>query len=100
MQHIWVFQQRGSGMGKIKAISTRGRGLIISRIVSIDDSLPLVVEQPELYIPHEIQADLVLDFLKHPDLSLELALRCKELGIPIVASGKKLASDGVIAPPT
>lgn len=100
MQEIWVFQQRGSGLAKIRAISARGRGVRIARIVSLDEPLPPVIEEPEKYLPCEIHADLVLDFLRHPDLSLELALRCKEIGIPVVASGKKLKVDGAITPPT
>ncbi len=100
MQEIWVFQQRGSGLAKIRAISDRGRGVRIGRIVSLDGPLPAVIEEPGEHLPREIQADLVLDFLRHPDLSLELALRCRELGIPLVASGKKLKVEGAITPPT
>ncbi len=100
MQEIWVFQQRGSGMAKIRAISARGKGMRIGRILSVDEALPAVLEEPGKYLPQEIHADLVLDFLRHPDLSLELALRCRELSIPVVASGKKLRVEGTITPPT
>jgi hypothetical protein len=100
MQEIWVFQQTGSGIGKIRAISARGRGLRIGRIISLDEPLPAVIEEPGEHLPCEIHADLVLDFLRHPDLSLELALRCRSLGIPVVASGKKLRVEGTITPPT
>ncbi len=100
MQEIWVFQQRASGMAKIRAISARGKGMRIGRILSLDEVLPPVLEEPGTYLPQEIHADLVLDFLRHPDLSLELALRCRELNIPVVASGKKLRVEGTITPPT
>lgn len=100
MQEIWVFQQRGSGLAKIRAISARGRGVRIGKIVSLDEPFPAVIEEPGEYLPAEIHADLVLDFLRHPDLSLELALRCHRLGIPVVASGKKLRVEGTITPPT
>lgn len=100
MQEIWVFQQKGSGLAKIRAISARGREVRIGRIVSLDQALPPVIEEPGEYLPLEIHADLVLDFLRHPDLSLELALRCRELGIPVVASGKKLKVAGAFTPPT
>lgn len=43
--------------------------------------------------------DLVLDFLKHPDLSHDLALLCQRLAIPMVASGKKTTVDGTHTPP-
>ena len=36
-----------------------------------------------------VRADLVLDFLKHPDLSNDLIAMCGERKIPVVASGKK-----------
>jgi len=100
MQRIWVFQQRGSGEGKIKAIGEKSRGIVVERIISIDLDLPPLLEDPSSYIPRDIDADLVLDFLKHPDLSLELAMVCKEKGIPVVASGKKIRMQGVITPPT
>jgi hypothetical protein len=100
MQRIWVFQQRGSGQGKIRAIGERSRGIVVERIISIDADLPPLLEDPSCYIPRDIDADLVLDFLKHPDLSLELAMVCKEKGIPVVASGKKIRIQGVITPPT
>lgn len=100
MQRIWVFQQRKSGEGKIRAIGERGRDILVERIVSIDCELPPLIEDPGGYIPREINAHLVLDFLKHPDLSHELAIVCRKKGIPVVASGKKIRLDGVIAPPT
>lgn len=100
MQEIWVFQQRGSGQGKIRAITIHGRGVRIGRIISLDKPLPPVIEEPWEYLPEKISADLVLDFLRHPDLSLELSLRCQRLGIPVVASGKKLRVEGTITPPT
>jgi hypothetical protein len=49
------------------------------------------VDDPELYIPEDFSADLVLDFLKHPDLSSYLVQVCRKKNIPVVASGKKHA---------
>ena len=48
----------------------------------------------------QIEADLVLDFLGHPDLSMDLGHLCTTLGIPVVASGKKSRDGLVITPPT
>lgn len=99
-QKILVFQQNGSGESKIKGIMEFGvRGFSIE-IVSIDKTLPPVVDNPEEYLPRDIQADLVLDFLEHPDLSYELAVMCSHRKIPVVASGKKLRVSGVRTPPT
>ena len=58
---------------------------------NIEESLPELVDDPENYIDDEFKGDLVLDFLKHPDLSAHLAAVCEKKGIPIIASGKKHA---------
>jgi hypothetical protein len=100
MQRIAVFQQQGSGAAKIHGIETHGRNLRIVKIFSIDEALPPIVDDPEDFLPQEIEADLVLDFLVHPDLSHELAQRCRELKIPVVAPGKKHRIPGVFTPPT
>lgn len=96
-QRILVFQQRKSGESKIAGIRTHGEGMFTLEIVSIDAPLPPVIDDND-YIPEEITADLVLDFLKHPDLSHDLAVICARRKIPIVASGKKTAVKGVFAP--
>jgi hypothetical protein len=99
-QRIIVFEQFGSAEHKIRGIRQYGCDLLIKQVVSVDQSLPEVVDEPELYLPEKIDADLVLDFLKHPDLSYGLAIKCLEQKIPIVASGKRIPVSGLIAPPT
>jgi len=99
-QRIVVFEQFGSAEHKIRGIRQYGSGLQIKQVVSIDQSLPEVIDEPEIYLPEKIDADLVLDFLKHPDLSFGLATKCLEQKIPIVASGKRIPVSGLIAPPT
>ena len=42
----------------------------------------------------------MLDFLRHGDLSSDLASLCARLEIPIIASGKKHKAQGLITPPT
>jgi hypothetical protein len=99
-QKILVFQQNGSGSSKIQGIIRFGDGLFNLQTVSIDVALPAVIDDPEEYLPRDIQADLVLDFLKHPDLSEDLAALCCRRNIPVVASGKKLRVKGALTPPT
>jgi len=99
-QKIVVFQQNNSGESKIRGIRKYGGDQFNIKIVSIDSHLPAVVDNPAEYLPKEIRADLVLDFLKHPDLSYELALMCRDRKIPVVASGKKIKVEGLITPPT
>ncbi len=100
MQHIVVFQQHGSGEKKVQGIREHALDVIRLEVISIDVFLPPIVEDPEEYLPPSIDADLVLDYLRHPDLSQELCLRCSALGIPVVASGKKWRVEGVFTPPT
>ena len=88
---IVVFEENGSGEKKIQGITRHGTGLDIVKIYNIEEALSEVVDDPETFIPDDFHADLVLDFLKHPDLSEYLAQVCKKKKIPVVASGKKHA---------
>jgi hypothetical protein len=99
-QKIMVFQQNGSGESKIAGVRKYGANRIELEVISINDTLPPLVEDTSAYLPGEIKADLVLDFLKHPDLSHDLAALCRNQHIPVIASGKKLDIKGVHAPPT
>ena len=99
-QRIWVYQQNQSAMGKIKAIEQYSPDEIELNIVSIDDALPPVIDEAGDLLPDPLGADLVLDHLKHPDLSYLLAERCRQLDIPIVASGKKPPLHEALTPRT
>ncbi len=99
-QKILVFQQSGSGEGKIAAVRKHGGERCSVWVISIDDDLPEIIDNPYEFIPQNLKADLVLDFLKHPDLSCDLAVACRDRGIPIIASGKKSPIEEVITPPT
>jgi hypothetical protein len=99
-QHITVFQQHGSGERKIEGVRRYGGDDIVLEVVSIDDELPPVIDDTKPYLPTEIKADLVLDFLTHPDLSADLAGRCAQRHIPVIASGKKHRGATLISPPT
>ena len=100
IQKIVVFQQNNSGEKKIAGIRKYGENRFDIKIVSIDTPLPQVIDDARQYLPREIRADLVLDFLKHPDLSHDLAQICRKQNIPVVASGKKLRGKGILTPPT
>lgn len=96
---ILVFQQGGRGESKVKGIRRYGRHRFDITLVTIDQDLPPVVDDASEYLPATIEADLVLDFLKHPDLSHDLSRLCRRLNIPIVASGKKTTVEGTHTPP-
>jgi hypothetical protein len=98
-QNVLVFQQTGSGEGKIEGIRRYGRDNIVLEVISIESELPQVIDEAQDYFPDRIQASLVLDFLKHPDLSYELAVLCRRMKIPLVASGKKLKGALTFTPP-
>jgi len=99
-QRILVFQQNGGGEKKVKGINDFGEGRFELEVISIGGSLPPIIDETSEYLPKEIEADLVLDFLNHPDLSHDLALMCQERKIPVVASGKKLRVKWALTPPT
>lgn len=100
LQKIVVFQQNGSGEKKIEGIRLFGGGRFDLQCIPIDEDLPPVLDDASAYLPSEIDADLVLDFLRHPDLSHDLAQECRRRGIPVVASGKKIKVEGTFTPPT
>ncbi len=100
MQKIIVFQQNRSGKSKIDGINTFGEKQFNVATFDIDEPLPLVIDDTSPYLPDKIDADIVLDFLKHQDLSDDLSILCKKLGIPVIASGKKITTGAAICPPT
>ena len=86
---IVVFEQNGSGQKKIAGINEYGRGMEITMIVNIRDTLPEFVDNPAEYISGDFHADVVLDYLIHPDLSDYLVNICTGKKIPVISSGKK-----------
>lgn len=86
---IIVFQEHNSGELKVEGVQRYGEGMKIVDIVSINQHLPDFVEDPEEFIAEDFSADLVLNFLKHPDLVEYLIRICEKKGIVIVSAGKK-----------
>ncbi len=100
MQKIMVFQQNGSGKSKIEGINNFGDKQFLIITFDIDEALPLVIDDTSDYLPQNIDADIVLDFLKHRDLSDDLSLLCEKLKIPVIASGKTKTRGQAICTPT
>lgn len=86
---IIVFQEKGSGEKKIEGVLNYGQGISITNILSINQFLPDFIEDPEEFIADDFTADLVLNFLKHPDLVEYLIRICEKKGVPVVSPGKK-----------
>lgn len=99
-ERVLVVQQNGSGTRKIEGIRSHANGRIVLETFSIDVALPEILDDTSEYLPHRLEADLVLDFLIHPDLSYDLALQCRKQGLPLVASGKRHRVAGALTPPT
>lgn len=88
-QQLVIFQEKGSGEKKLAGLRRFGRNLHISAVYNIDDTLPSFLDNPEELIPADFSGDLVLSFLKHPDLIDYLAQICESKALPLIASGKK-----------
>ncbi len=99
-QRVVVFQQNGSGERKIAGVRQYGADLIAVSVVSIDGPLPAVIDDTDSYLPRRIEADLVLDFLTHYDLSTDLVKQCARDQIPVISSGKKSLPRWALIPPT
>jgi hypothetical protein len=97
---ILVFQQNQSGESKIAGIRKYGGDQFDISTFDIDMDLPPIIDDTHEFLPQHIEADLVLDFFKHPDLSHDLARLCADQQIPVVASGKKHSGSCVFIPPT
>ncbi len=100
MQKILVFQQNGSGNSKVEGINQFGNKRFVVETYDIDEPLPVFIDDSSKYLPDTIDADIVLDFLKHRDLSDDLSLLCNKLDIPVIASGKKITTGEAVCPPT
>lgn len=98
-QRITVFQQKGSGKHKIEGITRFGGPEMELTIVDMDMDLPLVLDDTSDFLPRTIEADLVLDYLVHRDLSEDLAVLCARLDIPMIAPGRKILSGSAHCPP-
>ena len=90
-QQLVIFQEKGSGEKKLAGLRRFGHNLQIREVFNIDSPLPAFIDSPETFIVGDFTGDLVLSFLKHPDLLDFLADLCHKKQIPLIASGKKNA---------
>jgi hypothetical protein len=91
-----IFEEAGSGKYKVAGIEAYGRNITIERIYNILPILQEIIDEPEEFIPDDFEGDLILNFLRHPDLSEYLVKICKAKGIPVIASGQNIP--GAICP--
>jgi hypothetical protein len=100
MQKILIIQQNGAGERKAQGIKRFGQDKFDVNIIDIEANLPPVIDDGFEFLPDRIDADIVLDFLKHPDLSEDLADLCAKQNISVVMSGKKITKPNAVCPPT
>ncbi len=96
---VAVFQENGSGSHKTAGIIRYGGDNIeLIHVQDVEGPLPEIIDEPEEYITmgQAAEADLVLDFLKHPDLAAYLVEQCNKRQIPVISSGKRIP--GAITP--
>ncbi len=99
-QNIAVFLHPGKSQQKIDGIEKYAGDHIRLRLYLIDADLPDIIDDSGPYLPESIDADLVLDFLSHPDLSHDLAELCSKQNITVICSGKKKSHSWADYPPT
>lgn len=85
---ISVIQENQAGTQKIAGITEYGHDIEVVECITIASGLPQLIDNPEDYLPDRFAGDLVLSFLKHPDLLDQLASVCEKQGIPLIASGR------------
>ena len=100
MQRIAVYQQEDNARSKIDFIGLQGRDLELVACHDAGGALPELIDEPELLLADPGAVDLVLSYLKHPDLQQELARLCVARGLILIASGQKLSGAGVFCPRT
>lgn len=99
-QHVAVFLHPGKSQQKIAGIKKYAAASIELTIYTIDTNLPEIIDDSSPYLPKSLNADLVLDFLEHADLSYDLAELCCRHNITVICSGKKKNHPWANYPPT
>ena len=100
MQKILIIQQNGAGERKAQGIKRFGKDKFDVETIDVETDLPAIIDDGFEYLPEKIDADIVLDFLKHPDLSEDLSILCEKQGVPVVITGKKITRGKAICPQT
>lgn len=96
---ILVVQQGESGRPKIEGIRRHGGDRFVLDTWSVPEDLPGILDETEAYLPQDPDADVVLDFVGHPDVSQDLIAMCRERNIPVVAPGKGANLEWAHTPP-
>jgi len=94
---IAVFEESGCAQRKIEGIRRFAPEILLSPVIDLPHiNKDIVIDEPEEFLQEDFDADMVLNYIKHPDLSYFLTQICKKKGVPVVASGQKIK--GAICP--
>lgn len=93
---IIIFQQGGNADFKIGGIEVYGSGIEITAVHDLPSSLPEFIENPEEYLPEIGSCDLILTFVKQPDILAHIVTLANQKKIPVIAPGRHI--QGAITP--
>lgn len=85
---IIVFQRGDEGKRVIEGI--RKHSDIDVTSFTVDKDLPQIIDNPQDFLDHDFDADLIFDHLHHRDLSEYLVKIAKKKSIPIIVPGANI----------
>lgn len=91
-----IFQQGGNADFKVGGIEVYGNGIEIQTVHDLPASLPEVIDEPDEYVCLIEPCDLVLTFVKQPDIAAHIVSLANAKGIPVIAPGQHIP--GAITP--
>lgn len=91
---VIVFQIGEEGKHIIKGLREHSNMDVAS--FTVDEDLPQIIENPQDFLDHNFEADLIFDHTHHRDLSEHLVRIAKKKGIPIIVPGTNIK--GAITP--
>lgn len=94
---IALFQRGDKGGHILEGLKAHGKDMDIE-VFSVPEALPQIIDSPEEFIKEDFEADLILDYLYHNDLSEHLAGVAEGKKVPMILPGRKVA--GAITPLT
>ena len=91
-----LFQQGGNADFKVGGIEAYGNGIEIQEVHDLPASLPEFIEEPGEYVPDIGPCDLILTFVRQPDIACHIVQTANKKGIPVIAPGQHIP--GAITP--
>lgn len=93
---VVIFQQGGNADFKVGGIEAYGDGIEIQAVYDLPAFMPEFIEEPEEYVPNIEPCELVLTFVKQPDIACYIVQLANKRKIPVIAPGQHIP--GAITP--